>query len=201
MKQRLSEQKNKLMKLNLIKSIAILTTGIAVLLSSCKSDMKKVNELADMHNQPSIVIENVETLASDSTIIIYKMNAPKLIMYSEADPPYFEYPLGVHIEKYDTKMRITASIKSDYAKFFSKEKRWEARNNVVAVNQNGDTLKTEQLIWDQEKGKIYSDQFVRITGKDLNIAGVGLEANQDFSNSKIKKPTGSLYIEVDEQVQ
>jgi len=183
------------------KSIAILFSGIAVLLFSCENDIQKVKEFADIQNQPSITAEGFESIFSDSTIIRYKLNTPKLVYQDEADPPYIEYPLGVHIEKYDARMNITASIRANYAKYFSKEERWEAKNNVVAINASGDTLKTEQLLWDENKGKIYSDEFVKIIRADQIMTGIGLEANQDFSNWKIKNPKGTIYVEVAEGEQ
>jgi len=173
--------------------------GITMLLFSCENDMKKVKEFAELKNQPTIVADDFETIYSDSTIILYKLVAKKLTYFEDADPPYIEYPLGVHIEKYDRKMNITASIRSNYAKFFTRERQWEAKNNVVAVNAKGDTLKTEQLLWDDKKGKIYSDEFVKIIRPDQVITGIGLEANQDFSNWKIKDPKGTIYVNVEEE--
>ncbi len=199
MKQPLSVLINScILKILIRKSITILFSGIVVLLFSCESDIQKVKEFADIQTQPSITAEGFETIYSDSTIIRYKLNTPKLVWREDTDPPYIEYPQGVHIEKYDAKMNITASIRSNYAKFFTKEERWEAKNNVVAVNASGDTLKTEQLLWDENKGKIYSDEFVKIIRADQVITGIGLEANQDFSNWKIKNPKGTIYIEVEE---
>ncbi len=182
-------------------SIASLLSGLVVLLFSCESDIQKVKEFADIQNQPSIVAENFEGIFSDSTIIRYKLNTPRLIYHEDATPPHIEYPTGVHIEKYDARMNIIASISSNYAKFFTEEERWEAKNNVVAVNANGDTLKTEQLLWDEKKGKIYSDEFVKIIRADQIMTGIGLEANQDFSNWKIKNPKGTIYVEVQEGEQ
>ena len=182
-------------------SIASLLSGLVVFLFSCESDIQKVKEFADIQSQPNIVAEGFESIFSDSTIIRYKLNTPKLIYREEADPPHIEYPIGVHIEKYDARMNIIASIRSNYAKFFTKEERWEAKNNVVAINANGDTLKTEQLLWDERKGKIYSDEFVKIIRADQIMTGVGLEANQDFSNWKIKNPKGTIYVEVEEGEQ
>ena len=63
-------------------------------------------------------------------------------------------------------MNIVSSISAQYAKNFDSDDRWEAKNNVVAVNVKGDTLKTEYLVWDTKKEKIYSDQFVQIIQKD-----------------------------------
>lgn len=181
------------------KSIAILLLGIAVLLFSCENDIQKVKEYSKVQNQPSIIAEDFETIYSDSTVIRYKLNTPKLIYQEDVEIPYIEYPNGVHIEKYDAKMNITASIRSNYAKYFDKERRWEAKNNVIATNANGDTLKTEQLLWDEKKEKIYSDEFVKIIRADQVITGIGLEANQDFSNWKIKDPKGTIYLEVEEE--
>ncbi len=67
--------------------------------------------------------------------------------------PYTEFPQGVKIEKYDAKMNIVSSITAQYAKNFETDDRWEAKNNVIAVNLKGDTLKTEYLVWDITKEK------------------------------------------------
>lgn len=188
-----------LLKIFMEKSIAVLLPGIAVLLFSCENDIQKVKEFAEIKNQPTIVADGFETIYSDSTVITYKLITPELIYYEDVDPPYIEYPSGVQIEKFDRKMNITASIRSNYAKFFTRERQWEAKNNVIAVNANGDTLKTEQLLWDEEKEKIYSDEFVKIIRADQVITGIGLEANQDFSNWKIKDPKGTIYLNVEEE--
>jgi LPS export ABC transporter protein LptC len=94
-------------------------------------------------------------------------------------------------------MKVISNITAQYAKYFEADERWEAKNNVVAVNIKGDTLKTEYLVWDTRKGKISSDQFVKIIRKDQIITGIGLESNQDFSNYEIKNIKGHIYINVD----
>lgn len=193
------QNRNFILKIFTRKSIAISFIGIAMLLFSCKSDMKKVKEFAELKNQPTIIAEDFETIYSDSAKITYKLISKQLFYYEDTDPAYFEYPKGVHIEKYDRNMKITASIRSDYAKMYVKDKQWEAKNNVVAINAAGDTLKTEKLLWDEKKGKIYSDVFVKIIREDQIITGIGLEASQDFSNWEIDNPKGTLYLEMEEQ--
>lgn len=42
--------------------------------------------------------------------------------------------------------------------------------------------------------RIYSDKFVRITTEDEILYGEGFESNQEFTNWKIIKPTGSIKI-------
>jgi LPS export ABC transporter protein LptC len=95
-------------------------------------------------------------------------------------------------------MNIVSSISAQYAKNFDSDDRWEAKNNVIAVNLSGDTLKTEYLVWDTQKQKIYSDQFVKIIKKDQIYSGIGFESNQDFSKYHIRNLTGHMYVNVGE---
>ncbi len=166
------------------------------LLTSCENDIAKIKSLAATEDLPAVTAEGVERLESDSTVIRYKMQTPELIMHSNEKDPYFEFPKGVKIEKYDAKMNIVSSITAQYAKNFTSDDRMEAKNNVVAVNLQGDTLKTEYLVYDTRKQKIYSDQFVKIIRKDQIITGVGFESNQDFTSYHIKNPTGHVYVDV-----
>ena len=77
----------------------------------------------------------------------------------------------------------------------------EARKNVVVVNQKGDRLNTEHLIWDEKKQKLISDEFVKITTKDQIIYGDGFEANEDFTKYKIFKTRGTIPINTSTHVK
>ncbi|MGQ7870486.1 LPS export ABC transporter periplasmic protein LptC [Sunxiuqinia sp. sy24] len=179
-------------------SIAILLTGIAMLFFSCANKIEKIKELSAGENMAGMEAENYEMLHSDSTIIRFKLITPKLIRYDKSEDPFIEFPQGVKIERYNEKMEQIAGITSNYARYYEKEAKWEAKNNVVAINPSGDTLKTEHLIWEEKKGIIYSEQFVKIIRKDQVITGIGFESDQNLSNWIIKNPKGPLYIEVDE---
>ena len=180
------------------RSIAILLTGIAMLFFSCANKIEKIKEFSAGEKLASVEAENFEMIYSDSSIIRLKLITPNLIRFDKEEVPFTEFPSGVEIEKYDGNLDITASITSYYARYYETEGKWEAKNNVVAVNALGDTLKTEHLIWEEKKEIIYSDQFVKIIGKDQVLTGIGFESDQDLSNWKIKNPRGPLYFEVEE---
>ena len=117
----------------------------------------------------------------------------------EDEPAYTEFPKGVRIEQFGSNMQINSRITSNYAQYFEKEGKYIAKNNVVVVNQKGDTLKTEELTWEKKTGKIYSDKFVKIIGTDQIINGMGFESDQNMANWQIKKiRESSLYLEVTE---
>jgi LPS export ABC transporter protein LptC len=169
------------------------------LLSSCANDFDNIKKFAAIQELPSVTAEGYEVLFSDSTIIRRKLETPQMIIHDDAKDPYTEFPQGVAITQYDNRMNITSYITSRYAKYFDAADRWEARNNVIAVNQKGDTLKTEFLIWDIKKGKIYSDQFVKIIQQDQITSGTSFESNQDFSEYNFKNLKGEIYVEVDDK--
>lgn len=166
----------------------------AFLLISCENEISKIKVIATTEDPPRIVAKGFEMLFSDSTVIRFKLQTPELISHDNEKDPYTEFPEGVKIEKYDANMNIVSSITAQYAKNYASDDRWEAKNNVIAVNQKGDTLKTEYLVWDTKKEKIYSDQFVKIIQKDQIYTGIGFESNQDFSSYHIKNLQGHIYV-------
>ncbi len=180
-------------------NIAFVIITISGLLISCANDIEKVKIYSVTEILPSLTAEGYEMLYSDSTVIRFKLQTPELLRHDNEKEPYTEFPSGVNIIKYDANMNVISSISALYAKNFDSDDRWEVKNNVVAVNVKGDTLKTEYLVWDQKRGKIYSNQFVKIIQKDQIYTGVGFESDQDFSSYKIKNLKGQMYVDVDDK--
>jgi len=177
--------------------LALIIFLFSFLLFSCENEIAKIKVLSSTEEPPSVTAEGYEMLSSDSSVIRYKLQTPELINHDVEKDPYIEFPKGVKIEKYDANMNIVSSITAQYAKNFSADNRWEAKNNVVAVNLKGDTLKTEFLVWDMKAEKIYSDQFVKIIQKDQTFTGIGFESNQDFTQYSFKNLKGHIYVNVD----
>ena len=63
---------------------------------------------------------------------------------------------------------------------------------MLCSKSKGDTLKTEYLVLGQQKGRIFSDQFVKIIQKDQVFTGVGFESNADFSEYRFKNLKGTF---------
>ena len=177
--------------------IAIILTGIAMLFFSCSDNkIEEIKELSTNNRQNGMTANNFELLYSDSGTVIFKLTTPRLIRYDEAQEPFTEFPDGVLIEKYDKNMKITSKISSDYALYFDRKKQWIAKNNVVVINQDNDSLKTEELIWEEKDKKIHSDKFVTIIRAEQIINGIGFESDQSLSDWQIKEVTGDIYLNI-----
>jgi LPS export ABC transporter protein LptC len=196
MKRLLSEQDN-ISNKKYLKSIIIPSfAGIIMLFASCnRSNIEKINAITSELHAPSLAVTNTEIIFSKHALIEVKIISKQINQYVDVEEPYTEFPEGLFVQFYDSTQTVTSSIKANYCIYDQTKKLWTAENDVVAVSDEGDTLNTEFLIWDEIKGKIYSDTYVRITNSDGIIHGTGFEANQDLSDIKIKNTTGVISVE------
>ncbi len=114
--------------------------------------------------------------------------------YYMTENPYREMPKGLKAIFYDEALNVKSKITADYGIRYEKEQKMEARKNVVVVNEKGEQLNTEHLVWDERREKLLSDEFVKITRKDEIIYGTGFEANQDFTKYKIFNIKGTISV-------
>jgi len=166
--------------------------------SSCENDIAVVNTVT-LEAEKKLPIEsgvNIEIMYSDSAQVRAKLTAPVLNSYA-GKKPYREMPKGLEIVFYDAHRAQQTKLTADYGIGFDNGngmEHMEVKRNVVVVNQKGDKLNTEHLIWNAVTKKIFTDEFVKITTKDQIIWGDGLVANQDFSVYEIKNVKGQIYV-------
>lgn len=176
-------------------TIFLMVTMLLLFVGSCTSSKKET--VAVVFNPDSSYImrtTDVATLISDSGIIRYKLNAKEWLMFSKAKDPYWYFPEGIYIEKFDSLFNAEASVKADTAYYWEKKKLWKLIGNVKILSLENEKFETSEMFWDQEKERIYSSKRVRIEKKDQIIIGKeGFESNQDmtkysFINSEASFP-------------
>ena len=164
---------------------------------SCENDIAVVNSITGEAEKrlPDQSNKNAEFLYSDSAIVRAKLTTPQLDHYA-GKKPYFELPKGMNVifytieKKEETKLTANYGIGYDNGNGLEK---MEAKGDVIVINVKGEKLNTEHLTWNAITKKIYTDDFVKITTKDQVIWGVGMEADQDFSDYQIKNVKGEIY--------
>jgi len=180
-------------------SVAVLFAGAAILFYACENDIDKVKAFTSPEDLPMAEAINFETMLTDSGKISFTLKAPKLKRYEMDGKEYTEFPEGMELKKYDINGNIVSSIRADYAKQSMLDDKWEANNNVIATNIKGDTLKTEHLIWEREKGIIYNDEYVKIISPDRIIWGDGFTSDEQMQDWRIKRPKGNIFVTVESE--
>lgn len=160
---------------------------------SCENDIEKIKIITTKDNAPSESAADAILIFSDSAKVKVKVIAPRMDRHT-GNANYIELTKGVEIEFYNDQ-QVTSNLTADYAIHFEEQGKMEAKGNVILINELGEKLNTEHLIWDEKKKKIYSYEFVKITTKDEIIMGEGFESNQSFTKFKIKKIKGTISIE------
>lgn len=168
--------------------------GVATIFFSCENDIQVINRITNPNVLPELTGSDVEILYSDSAKLKVKIVTPQLDRYEkEARKPYIEFPKGIKVYFYDDSMHVIAQMSSRYAIRKENERLWEARDDVVVINTKGEKLNTEQLFWDENTEKIYSNSFSKITTPNgENIGERGFEARQDFSEWKFIGSRGNF---------
>lgn len=182
-------------KRNILQSITVsLAVVLCSLLSCTHSEKPRVDAIADRVSMPMLMADTVTTLISDSGITRYQIKAVRWEIYDRANPPYWEFPDGIFLEKFDDQLNTEASLRSDYAYYNEEEQIWELTGNVHAVNLEGEEFDTPQLFWNQRTERVYSDSVIRITRETSVITGIGFESNQSMTKYTIRKPQGIFPI-------
>lgn len=184
------------MKLRLIIFSALFIALISF--NACENNIDVVNLLTSSTEEVPVKSDkDVEILYSDSAQVHAKLIAPSLNQYA-GKKPYIELPKGMEIIFYNEKKEQRTKLTADYGIGYNSDgnelNKMEAKKNVVVINEKGDRLNTEHLIWDALTKKIYTEEFVKITTKNETIWGDGLKANEDFSNYEILHPKGSIAL-------
>jgi LPS export ABC transporter protein LptC len=153
-------------------------------------------ELLDSAKIATMVAIDFETFYTDSGVVKYHLKAPKLLIYDDPKQPYNDFPEGFLMQRYDQNKKIISEMSGNRGKYFEIEKKWEANGNVVLVNSEGDTLRSEELKYHQIEDLIFSDQFVSIKKGDQYITGSGgFKSDTQMTSWTFFKTKGHLYVE------
>ncbi len=163
------------------------------ILCSCENDVTEIESLANKKKPPISKGKNVEFIYSEKSDVKVKITAPLMEEYGEENK-YMEMTEGIKVLFYDSLLNIASTLTSNYAIHRVSKNIMEAKDDVVVVNDKGEVLNTEHLIWMEDSSKIYTEEFVTITTEDEIIMGTGMEANQDFTKWKIHKIKGTINV-------
>ena len=107
--------------------------------------------LKDRSKMPKMSALDVTTVISDSGVTRYRISAPVWDVYDKSNQPYWEFPKGLHVEKFDENLKVDANINCNYARFNQSEQLWILKGKVRMMNLKGELFETERLFWNQRE--------------------------------------------------
>lgn len=141
---------------------------------------------------PDESAENMVLTMSDSGMVSFILETPLLNRYY-GDTTFADFPKGIKVVSYNEFGQRQAMLTADYAIEINNTQ-YKASKNVVIVDLvKGDTLKTEEIQWNQLSRTVRSDVLVKQIKADGSVNyGDGFTADDRFTKYTIIHPRGEM---------
>ena len=166
-----------------LKPVGLLAVCILLLLvTACENDLNKVKAVSAKElSNPVDTTRGVDVLYSDSAHVKARMQAPLMLRFN-TQKPYYEMPKGVKVTFFDIKAREQGTITADYAITSNDDKVIELRHHVVLSNPVGDTFKSDEMTWDQNKKQVFTNAPWQLNKMDgTALTGMHFRSNETFT--------------------
>ncbi|EIJ37948.1 LPS export ABC transporter periplasmic protein LptC [Galbibacter orientalis] len=178
----------------------IVTVIAVTMFFSCESNLKEVQKMNALNKTPVGVAENFVLKYTDSTKLTAVVSGPVYEDYSNQPFPYREFPKGVHVDFYDEDNQ-KSTVSANYGIIYLNTKLIDMQGNVILETYDGKRLNAPQLYWDQNNQWIFTEGDYVFTSPDLNMKGVGIDFNKEFTVVSSHENSGSAVVKDDAQTE
>jgi LPS export ABC transporter protein LptC len=165
----------------------LLVIGIAFIFSGCEEKFIPPQTEITADELPSHESWNSTVIFSDSGNVKAVMTAGLIQVFSQRQYTLIDSNATV---KFYKDGEHVSTLNGKRGKVDDVTKNIEMFDSVKVVNNEGSTLTTEKLLWNQKTQRVSSDQFVRIITPTESIEGIGFESDQNLKNYTIYKVSG-----------
>ncbi len=159
---------------------------ILFLTFSCKKEEKAV--VKQEYKGPLSEIYGINMTYSDSARLVVRMNTEVQLTLANEDKIY---PKEVRIFFFDKQGRNNTTLRGDSARFIRNRNIYHIMGRVKVDEQvKQEVIETDEMYWSPDQKRVYTDAPVHIKTPTQTLHGVGMDANQDFTKSTIRKPYG-----------
>jgi LPS export ABC transporter protein LptC len=146
---------------------------------SCESNFKEVQKIYLSEFTPTGEAEDFNLKYTDSGKIKSILISPKMLDYSNVEFPYTEFPIGINVTLFDPKGKKTF-VTANFATSYKGTSIIDLKGNVKITNEEGQTLETEQLYFDQKTEWFHTQKPFKLSGPKGISNGEGIDFSKDF---------------------
>jgi LPS export ABC transporter protein LptC len=159
---------------------------------ACENDYQKIQ---DMQRKKLTVdeVKNVESYLSQAGVVKAKLTSPFMLRYYDS-MPRVEFPQTLHVDFYNDSLVMESYLNAKRGYYYEQQNRVVLIDSVVVIRVNGDTLKTQELYWEQNLHKLFTKSDVEIRQKTKTIYGKGFESDEQLRNFTIDSVKGVLLV-------
>lgn len=162
--------------------------------SSCENSKENINNFISSEVLPVEELTHAEIIYTENGMLKVKVMSNKMERFVN-DEDRVKLFGGVHFDFYRLDIENQKSVlTSEIAMINNTTNIMKASQNVILKSSDNKELLTEELIWDKNKGVIYTDLEVLIRTEDEIISGIGFKSTPDFTEYEIKEAKGTFSI-------
>ena len=177
-------------KISILKAAACIAGCFFFL--GCENDIEVIRKM--QQNQLTVdEVKEVTSYLSTGGRLKARLTAPFMLRYYDS-VPRVEFPNKLHVDFYNDSMQIESYLDAKHAFYYEQQSRVILTDSVVVIRINGDTLKTNELFWEQNLHKLFTNSDVEIRQKTKTIYGKGFESDEQLKNFRIDSITGILLV-------
>jgi LPS export ABC transporter protein LptC len=114
---------------------------------------------------------------------VWSISAEHALIYEDADRVEM---IELRVDFFDEEGEVRSTLTANEGVLKRRTNDMEVLGSVVVYAADGTILTTERLTWDEHRGKVDTDRPFRVT-KDTDVmTGVGMEADPDLKNIRVK---------------
>ncbi len=154
----------------------------------CAGCTRKENAITPVSNRetPDQEMWNFDVKVTNKGKLEAHLKAGHMLFFSAQNQSFLNE--GVLVDFFDNEGKTVSTLTSDSGMFNDKVQNVKAIKNVVVESDSGVTLYTEELSFDQNREKIFTDKAVKITTTQGDtFHGIGFESDPQLKFWKINK--------------
>ncbi len=172
----------------------VVTIAIVTTLFSCQNNYKELQQLSQTKKFPAGVAQNFTLTYTDSGKVKAILKSPLNKDFSNQSFPYQEFPEGLQVDFFDDQNN-KSTVTADYGIIYNATNLVNLEGNVILKTHDGKELHANQLYWDQKNEWIFTEKNYIYTSPDLNMSGVGIDFNKEFTRVNSHRNSGTAIIE------
>lgn len=168
--------------------------AIAVFCHACKNDISVVQSLTSKEKSPDEKSTQLHLYSTENGQTKYELFFEEIDHYTQPEK-YYLSTKPFQVDVFDEEGNRTLTLTADFGINYEVKRMMIAKRNVVIHNWNtGDVIETEQLIWDMNTHRVYSNTQIKQTKKDGSVyIGDGFTSDEKMESYMVTNPVIIYY--------
>ena len=161
--------------------------------AGCTNEAPPMSQMPQHRDSMALMTTyGVSKLISDSGIMRYRLIAEEWKLFDKTQPPRQEFPRGIFLERLDDNFKMNLYIIADSAWCYD-QSLWRLKGKVYILDKENETrFWTEELFWNMDEHRFYSNRYMRIRKPDREMEGNRFTANEQLTQYHIWQSKGFM---------